>query len=164
MLDQHASGQLRCPKKTWCGRRDLNPHGPFKPCGFSYRLRLSPPECDTLGGLTSGLRSGLSLHPPPEGPGLRCYPSSLYTFPAGLFRRAWFGIAIAGFPEFGQFYIASFPASTQISFKSVASAGSATPAWLLTKPSAGGGTRTRTTVARQGILSPLCLPLPPPRP
>jgi len=21
----------------------LNPHGPFKPCGFSYRLRLSPP-------------------------------------------------------------------------------------------------------------------------
>src|ERR1035441_5158097 len=30
-------------KKTWCGRRDLNPHGPFKPCGFSYRLRLSPP-------------------------------------------------------------------------------------------------------------------------
>src|SRR5580692_12426437 len=34
----------------WCGRRDLNPHGPFKPCGFSYRLRLSPPERDTLRG------------------------------------------------------------------------------------------------------------------
>ncbi len=32
-----------CPRKVWCGRRDLNPHGPFKPCGFSYRLRLSPP-------------------------------------------------------------------------------------------------------------------------
>jgi len=32
-----------CPRKRWCGRRDLNPHGPFKPCGFSCRLRLSPP-------------------------------------------------------------------------------------------------------------------------
>ena len=32
-----------CLSKTWCGRRDLNPHGPFKPCGFSCRLRLSPP-------------------------------------------------------------------------------------------------------------------------
>jgi hypothetical protein len=36
--------------KKWCGRRDLNPHGPFKPCGFSYRLRLSPPEHETLEG------------------------------------------------------------------------------------------------------------------
>jgi hypothetical protein len=30
--------------KTWCGRRESNPHRPFEPCGFSYRLRLSPPE------------------------------------------------------------------------------------------------------------------------
>ncbi len=30
-------------------------------------------------------------------------------------------------------------------------------------PVAGGGTRTRTEVALQRILSPLCLPLPPPR-
>ena len=30
-------------QKNWCGRRESNPHGPFKPCGFSYRLRLSPP-------------------------------------------------------------------------------------------------------------------------
>ena len=70
--------------KTWCGRRDLNPHGPFKPCGFSYRLRLSPPRRDAFGELTPGLRSGLSLHPPPETPELRCCPSSLYTFPAGV--------------------------------------------------------------------------------
>src|SRR6202035_971325 len=71
--------------KIWCGRRDLNPHGPFKPCGFSCRLRLSPPgHGPPLGGLASGLRSGLSLHPPPEGPGIRCCPSSLYTFPAGV--------------------------------------------------------------------------------
>ena len=45
MLDQHASGQLRCSNKTWCGRRESNPHRPFEPCGFSYRLRLSPPGC-----------------------------------------------------------------------------------------------------------------------
>src|SRR5271157_6355177 len=70
--------------ERWCGRRDLNPHGPFKPCGFSCRLRLSPPKRDALGGLTPGLRSGLSLHPPPESPELRCCPSSLYTFPDGV--------------------------------------------------------------------------------
>jgi len=29
-------------------------------------------------------------------------------------RRAWLGIAIAGFPEFEQFCIAGFPASTQV--------------------------------------------------
>jgi hypothetical protein len=89
-----SAGQLTAGAKTWCGRRDLNPHGPFKPCGFSYRLRLSPPERDTLGGLTPSLRSGLSLHPSPEDPELGCRPSSLYTFPAGVFLRAWLGIAI----------------------------------------------------------------------
>ena len=47
--------------------------------------------------------------------GLRCCPSSLYTFPAEISIRAWLGIAIAGFPEFGQFCIAGFPASTQVS-------------------------------------------------
>ena len=45
------------------------------------------------------------------GPGLRRCPSSLYTFPSGVFRT---GLArdchLTGFPEFEQFYIASFPA------------------------------------------------------
>jgi hypothetical protein len=35
-------------------------------------------------------------------------------------RRAWLGIAIQGFPEFEQFCIASFPASTQVFLKSAA--------------------------------------------
>src|SRR6202023_333254 len=78
----------------------------------------------------SGLRSGLSLHRLPEHPGLRCCPSSLYTFPERLF-RAWLGIAISGFPEFGQFCIAGFPGEHSSFLKSVASAGSATPAWLI---------------------------------
>ena len=55
--------------------------------------RLSPADFHTVYGfhrpdmafeLTPGLRSGLSLHPPPESPELRCCPSSLYTFPAGI--------------------------------------------------------------------------------
>src|SRR5437870_4638026 len=48
-------------------------------------------------------------------PGVRCCPSSLYTFPAS-FSRAWLGIAISqGSPNFEQFCIAGFPASTQVS-------------------------------------------------
>jgi hypothetical protein len=43
------------------------------------------------GARRQGLGSGLSLHPPPELPGLRCCPSSLYTF---LRQEAWLGIAI----------------------------------------------------------------------
>src|SRR5580693_9977771 len=34
--------------------------------------------------------------------------------------RAWLGIAIRGFPEFEQFCIAGFPASTQVFLKSAA--------------------------------------------
>ena len=50
--------------RTWCGRRESNPHRPFEPCGFSYRLRLSPPGADSPRESASGLRSGLSLHRP----------------------------------------------------------------------------------------------------
>ena len=117
------------PSKTWCGRRDLNPHGPFKPCGFSYRLRLSPPGGEAFGGLTPGWRSGLSLHHLPDlAPGVRCCPSSLYTFPA-VSGRAWLGIAmLQGSPTLSSSTIAGFPAGTQVSLKSGASADSATPA------------------------------------
>jgi hypothetical protein len=51
---------------------------------------------------------------------IRRRPSSLYTFPAEFVLRAWLGIAISGFPEFGQFCIAGFPASTQVFLKSAA--------------------------------------------
>lgn len=75
-------------------------------------------------GRSRGSWSGLYLrHTPESGPGLRRCPSSLYTFPVGRVpRRAWLGIAISGFPEFEQFCIAGFPASTQAFLKSVASA------------------------------------------
>jgi hypothetical protein len=71
----------------------------------------------------SGLRSGLSLHPLPDDPGLRCRPSSLYTFPAYVFPGLARDCHIKdGFPDFEQFCIAGFPASTQVFLKSAASA------------------------------------------
>ena len=42
---------------------------------------------------------------------VRCCPSSLYTFPAKGLARDYH---LTGFPEFGQFYIAGFPARTQV--------------------------------------------------
>ena len=75
---------------TWCGRRDLNPHGPCGPTDFHTLLRLWPPPLSfrRVWGLDypftiSGFRSGV-----------RCCPSSLYTFPA-VSGRAWLGIAIS---------------------------------------------------------------------
>jgi hypothetical protein len=68
----------------------------------------------------SGLRSGLSLHPAPERPAFRRCPSSLYTFLTRISVEAWLGIAISGSPDFGQFCIAGFPASTQVFLKSAA--------------------------------------------
>jgi hypothetical protein len=108
------------PSKTWCGRRDLNPHGPFKPCGFSYRLRLSPPGREAFAGLTPSLRSGLSLHRPPENPELRCCPSSLYTFPAdvspGLARDCHFKVS----PTLSSSASPVSQTSTQVFLKSAA--------------------------------------------
>src|SRR6266850_2366430 len=100
----------------------VEPTRAVKPRGFSCRLRLSPPGRGASRALTPGLRSGLSLHPPPEDPGLRCCPSSLYTFPAGVLLRAWLGIAISGFPDFEQFCIAGFPGEHSSFIKSAASA------------------------------------------
>ena len=80
-------------------------------------LRLSPPLANAS---VRGLDYPFTM--PPKG--VRCCPSSLYTFPCpGLARDC----QLKGFPEFGQFYVAGFPARTQWP-KSVASTCSATPA------------------------------------
>src|SRR2546426_3118144 len=95
----------------------LEPPRAVKLRGFSYRLRLSPPR---RAGRVCGLDYPFTV---PGGAGVRCCPSSLYTFPAGRLRP---GLArdrhVTGFPEFGQFCIAGFPASTQVSLKSAAAA------------------------------------------
>jgi hypothetical protein len=104
----------------WCGRRDLNPHGPFKPCGFSYRLRLSPPERDTFRKVTPGLRSGLSLHHPPVALELRCCPSSLYTFPAGVSTGLGSGLPFKVSPNLSSSASPVSQTSTQVFLKSAA--------------------------------------------
>jgi len=107
--------------------------------GFSYRLRLSPPwqRISNRARRVCGLdypftvfQTSRSLGAPrlvstPSRLVARCENGEERTF------RAWFGIAISGFPEFGQFCIASFPCEHSSFLKSVASAGSATPAWLV---------------------------------
>ena len=97
----------------------FEPSQALRPNGFSYHLRLSPPPSGVC-----GLDYPFTL-----ASRRRCCPSSLYTFPFGMFLP---GLArdchFTGFPEFEQFCIAGFPASTQVAIKSGASADSATPA------------------------------------
>jgi hypothetical protein len=77
------------------------------------------------------LGSGLSLHLVPDrvrdlgAARLVSTPSRTIVFPPGLARDCH----LKGSPEFEQFYIAGFPAGTQVAVKSGASAISATPAW-----------------------------------
>jgi hypothetical protein len=65
--------------KNWCGRWESNPHGPCSPADFhavyGFR-RLGADACEPA----PSLRSGLSLHHPPQATEIRCRPSSLYTF------------------------------------------------------------------------------------
>jgi len=58
--------------------------GRLSPADFHTVYGFRRPEVSPLEGSREGLRSGLSLHRPPENPKLRCCPSSLYTFPAGI--------------------------------------------------------------------------------
>src|SRR5258708_38106414 len=67
-------------KGSWCGRRDLNPHGPCGPTDFHTLLRLSPPP--TAFAMGFGVWTIPSPYPD-LAPGVRCCPSSLYTFPTG---------------------------------------------------------------------------------
>ena len=99
----------------------LEPSRAVKLNGFSYRLRLSPPGRGVLKRPPPVCGLDYPFTVPRKKPRLRCCPSSLYTFPERLL-RSWLGIAISGFPEFGQFYIAGFPCEHSSFLKSVASA------------------------------------------
>ena len=114
---QSVSGRA---SETWCGRRDLNPHGPFKPCGFSCRLRLSPPRRDAFGELTPGLRSGLSLHPPPEVRSLGA--ARLVSTPSrlGCFSGLGSGLPFKGSPNLSSSASPVSQTSTQVFLKSAA--------------------------------------------
>jgi len=104
----------------WCGRPDLNRHG-LTPNGFFTRYGFRRP----VWRVSAQNRFGVWTIPSPLPSGFRCCPSSLYNFPfPGLARDCH----LTGSPEFGQFCIFSFPESTQVWLKSVASTNFATPA------------------------------------
>src|SRR6266403_2212420 len=70
-------------QEKWCGRWELNPHGPCGPADFLTGYGFRRPD-------NAGLRSGLSLHLAPRHYSatreVRRCPSSLYTFLKYFFR------------------------------------------------------------------------------
>jgi hypothetical protein len=105
----------------------LEPSRAVKLNGFSYRLRLSPPGR----GILERTRQVCGLdYPFTVSRKIRGFGAArLVSTPSRPAHRAWFGIAISGFPEFEQFCIAGFPDEHSSFLKSVASADFATPAW-----------------------------------
>src|SRR5713101_8000721 len=75
---------------SWCGRRDLNPHGPCGPTDF-HTLTTAFAAAHRFRNGVWGLDYPFTV--PGFAPGVRCCPSSLYTFPA-VSGRAWLGIAM----------------------------------------------------------------------
>src|SRR6516225_4339624 len=62
VIDKLGVSKAVCvPKFEWCGRRDLNPHGPCGPTDFRTIYGFLRPCC-----LRQGLGSGLSLHRVPD--------------------------------------------------------------------------------------------------
>jgi hypothetical protein len=117
--------EARGKECVWCGRRDLNPHGPCGPTDFHTLLRLSPPPT----AFAMGFGVWTIPSPCPDlVPGVRCCPSSLYTFPA-VSGRAWLGIAILqDSPTLSSSASPVSRRALKFSLKSDASADSATPA------------------------------------
>jgi len=118
--------EARGPKWIWCGRGDLNPHGPCGPTDFRTRLRLSPPplSCRRVLGLDypftvsrmcfrlSGAARLVSTPSRPECSG-----------------RAWLGIAmLQGSPNLSSSASPVSLRALKFALKSDASADSATPA------------------------------------
>src|SRR5208282_4928278 len=92
----------------------VEPSRAVKLNGFSYRLRLSPPGRGVLKRTRQVCGLDYPFTVPRKIRGLGA--ARLVSTPSRLefSDRAWLGIAISGFPEFGQFCIAGFPTSTQI--------------------------------------------------
>src|SRR5579875_3033713 len=121
--DSTAWTRYQMEELSWCGRRELNPHG-LAACGFSYRFGFRRPA-----------RGGFVVWTIPSPFLIRGLGAArLVSTPSRKCFRAWLGIAIAGFPEFGQFYSAGFPMGTQ-AFKSAASAISPRPHEIATASS-----------------------------
>jgi len=100
----------------------VEPSRAVKLNGFSYRLRLSPPGRGALKRARQVCGLDYPFTVPRKIRGLGA--ARLVSTPSRLEHsgRAWLGIAISGFPEFGQFCIAGFPGEHSSFLKSVASA------------------------------------------
>jgi len=100
----------------------VEPSRAVKLNGFSYRPRLSPPGRGVLKRPHQVCGLDYPFTVPRKIRGLGA--ARLVSTPSRLecSGRAWLGIAISGFPEFGQFCIAGFPGEHSSFLKSVASA------------------------------------------
>ncbi len=89
--------------------------------------------------------------------GVRCCPSSLYTFPAGSVPSGLgSGLPFQGSPTLSSSASPVSRASTQVLLKSVASADSATPAWPISaavhdRATAGNWAGSFSTASRRGL-------------
>jgi hypothetical protein len=112
-------------KGSWCGRRDLNPHGPCGPTDFHTLLRLSPPPTAFAMGF------GVWTIPPPCPDLIRVLGAArLVSTPSRPDSgRAWLGIAISqGSPTLSSSAPPVSRRALKFALKSDASADSATPA------------------------------------
>jgi hypothetical protein len=104
----------------------VEPAQAFRPYGFSYQLRLSPPRLGAFAlRLVCGLDYPFTVAFTHCGVRLRCCPSSLYTFPRS---RAWLGIATLEVPPNLSSSASSVSQRALKLSKSVASTSFATPA------------------------------------
>src|ERR1700722_20688126 len=114
---------------VWCGRRDLNPHGPCGPTDFHTRLRLSPPPTAFAMGF------GVWTIPSPCPNLARVLGAArLVSTPSRPFSgRAWLGIAmLQGSPTLSSSASPVSRRALKFTLKSDASADSATPAQFQT--------------------------------
>ena len=96
-----AVSRRKRPEKRWCGRRGSNPHEPLQALRIFMPLRLSPPPSSVR-----GLDYPFTVRSGSGGGAARLVSTPSRRKPSV---RAWLGIAISGFPDFGQFCIAGFP-------------------------------------------------------
>src|ERR1019366_4210175 len=111
----------------WCGRGDLNPHGPCGPTDFRTRLRLSPPRlsCSRVWGLDYPFTVSRILFRLSGAARLVSTPSR-----SECSVRAWLGIAmLQGSPNLSGSASPVSRRALKFALKSDASADSATPAW-----------------------------------
>jgi hypothetical protein len=72
--------------ERWCGRRESNPHRPLGPADFHTVYGFRRPNAGAFSSAPARFAVWTIPSPSPDDPELRCRPSSLYTFPAEVFR------------------------------------------------------------------------------